>query len=644
MNSRARVQRPPEKPLLVYDGDCGFCKRWVARWQQWIGDKLECQPAQDPALKERFPEIPEEEYRRSVQLIETDGHVFSGAEAVFRSLALNPGLRWFLWWYENMPGFRTTSEAAYAFVARHRMLASKATRWFLPDEPPEYDRVRALFLRGLGAVYLVAFVSLWIQIIGLIGANGIQPAQDFMQAVRSQIGGLDGWLKVPTFCWVSVTDRALHVQCAAGAVLALLLMLGWAPRYALIGLWMLYLSLSSVSHVFLWFQWDSLLLETGLLAIFFAPAGWRLRNAQRPSILFLFLLRWLLFRLMFESGVVKLLSGDATWTGLTALKFHYETQPLPTPVGWYAHQLPEGCQTLSVLIMFAIELIIPFLIFGPRRARLIAIGPLAGLQLLIALTGNYCFFNCLTVLLCVPLLDDRALAGLIPKAWRGRDAQLSRSGTKPMAESNRVPAVLFLLKPLAMVLRGALAAWIFFITAIELVQTFRPGKSLPAFMEKQIDFQQPFRSLNSYGLFRVMTTTRPEIIIEGSNDGEQWLTYEFKYKPGALTRPPVWAAPHQPRLDWQMWFAALGDYRRNPWFMNFCARLLQGAPEVLALLKTNPFPNQPPRHLRAFVYEYRFTNFAERRATGQWWKREFKGSYCPVLTLRKNQNDSSAER
>jgi len=457
----------------------------------------------------------------------------------------------------------------------------------------------------------------------LVGHNGILPAADYLTAV-SQRAGAERYWWLPTICWISASDSFLHFLCASGSVLSLLVVIGVAPLPALILLWASYLSLSTVCRDFLSFQWDILLLETGFLAIFLAPRQWlpRFSRETPPSGVVVWLHCWLLFRLMFMSGAVKLLSDDPAWWNFTALTFHYETQPLPTWIGWYSHQLPVWFQKTSVAIMFLIELLVPFLIFGTRRCRQIACGTFVVFMLLIAVTGNYCFFNWLTVALCVLLLDDELLRKVIPKRLESLFPQTGRP-TKP---------------PLYRLLGVAtLALVIVLISGLETVARLTRSNHLPDSLVQVMRWVSPLRTVNSYGLFAVMTTTRPEIIVEGSNDGVTWLPYEFKWKPGDLNRAPGFVAPHQPRLDWQMWFAALGDYQSNPWFMNFMVRLLQGSPEVLALLKKNPFPDQPPRRLRAVLYEYRFTDIATRRRTGAWWHREQKGLYCPEITLREDK-------
>lgn len=597
------------KPLLVYDNDCDFCRYWVAQWQHTTGDRIDYAPSQEVAAE--FPEIPLSAFENSVQLILQNGTVLSGAEAVFR--ALNNAL--LLWCYYHLFGFKSVSEGVYRFVAQHRPFFSALTRWLwgTHTERTTYYLSRWLLLRGLGCIYLIAFLSLWVQIHGLIGSNGILPAEQYLTAVRQQIG-TEGYYLLPTLFWLNPSDACLHFLCAGGVVLSLILIAGFLPTATLIGLWMFYLSLVTVGQAFLSFQWDVLLLEAGLLAIFFAPL--RIRDAftrvSETSAAFLWLLRWLLFRLMFASGFVKLAS-DAVWRDLTALNFHYETQPLPTWIGWYAHQLPEWLHKVSVIGMFAVELGIPFLIFAPRRLRTIGCIGLIALQVLILLTGNYCFFNLLTIALCLLLIDDVTWKGLLSKRFMPR----FQSAEDSPHRYRRVCIT-------------AVAMLLFVLSSIRFSGQLFRDVHFP-----DVAWMRPFRSVNTYGLFADMTESRPEIIVEGSNDRITWETYRFRWKPGELTSAPKWVAPHQPRLDWQMWFAALqGSYRNTPWFPHFIGALLQGKPEVLKLLAENPFPDTPPRYVRATLYDYHFTDIATKRSEGTWWYRERKGLYCPAVSLR----------
>ena len=565
-----------------------------------------------------------------MQLLTPEGAVYGGAEAVFRTLAYVPEHRWMLAAYRHVPGARFLSEAAYKLVANHREFFSKLTRLALGryPEPSSYVLSRWVFLRLLGLVYVIAFLSLRVQVIGLIGAHGILPVGNFLQAVQRNFGS-EAHRLFPTLTWISSRDAEMKLLWSFGALFGLLVMLGIGTGPALAAAWACYLSLVTVGQDFLSFQWDILLLETGFLAIFLAP--WRPleppwhSGTSNISTSVVWLGRWLLFRLMFLSGAVKLLSNDPTWRNLTALDYHYWTQPLPTPVAWYAAQLPGWFQKISVMGVFALELGVPFLIFTPRRFKRIGTGLIVSFQLLIALTGNYCFFNLLTIIVCVLLLDDSFFSRWLPKGLVDRliqDAGAERHALSMLAGK---------------VIRGALVALILMISSSEMLSTFREGGAVPSFARQLVSWQAPFDLANTYGLFAVMTTSRIEIVVEGSNDGQTWRAYEFKYKPGNVARRPPWVAPYQPRLDWQMWFAALGNYQENPWFSNFMIRILQGTPEVTALLASNPFPNGPPRYVRAVAYDYHFSDFSARQATGDWWRRERKGLYFPEVSLQRGQ-------
>ena len=482
-----------------------------------------------------------------------------------------------------------------------------------------------LFLRALGGIYAIAFMSLAVQVAGLAGPNGILPADALLGALRTQMGAERYW-QVPTIFWLTGTSDGL-LQAAAwiGVAIGVAVLAGVAPRLGLVLCFALYLSLASVCRTFLNFQWDALLLETGFLALPLTPRGlWRpLRDAQEPPRWTILLVRFLLFRLMFSSGVVKLASGDPTWWSLRALDVHYFTQPIPTWTAWFAQQLPATFQTASVAIMFVIELGAPFLLFLPRRFRLAGCALLLFLQVLIAATGNYAFFNLLTMALCLVAIDDAAWPAWLrrraePLREPGDCAHLAPARSRP----RRIAAVSIVV--VAALLETAV------MTSRWHAEMPRP---IPALV-RAAAWLQPLRVINAYGLFAVMTTTREEIEIEGSDDGVNWLAYGFRYKPGDVDRRPVFVAPHQPRLDWQMWFAALSDFRRQPWLQSFMARLLQGSPEVLALLDSNPFPDHPPRYVRALLYDYRFTDGATRASTGAWWTRTPAGEYAAPMSLR----------
>ncbi len=621
--STTMARMDSERALMVWDGDCGFCRGWIARWRRITGDRVEYAPYQQVA--ERFPEIPRAEFARAVHLRRVDGTWTRGAEAVFAALALAPGgARFGAWLYRRVPPFAAASEWAYRIVARHRPFFTRVTNlvWGEHVVPPGEAVTVALFLRGFGLVALAAFVSLGVQVVGLLGKDGVLPAADFLAAARAQLGP-GASLALPSLAWLGPSDAMLQALCWAGAAASVLLALGILPLASLLTIAITYISLGNVGRDFLEFQWDGLLIETAVVALFLAPAFLRLRPARdpAPSRMGLALVRWLLFRLMFSSAVVKLASGDPTWRGLTALRFHYLTQPLPTWVAWYAHRLAPTFQSFSVVMLFGIEGLAPFLVLAPRRIRFAGAWTLIALQLLIALTGNYGFFNLLAILLCVPLFDDavwpRWLARLVGAP---RDLAPSEPLRGPGSLAHR-----FVRRPLAIALVpvGLVPLW------GSLGLPMRTIVPLPY----AYALTTPFRIVNPYGLFAVMTTERREIVIEGSDDGVTWREYGFRWKPGALDRRPAFLAPHMPRLDWQMWFAALGSLRENLWFLTLCERLLQGSPPVLRLLGTNPFPHAPPRYVRATFWRYRFTTPAERRAEHRWWEREPLGLYAPPLTL-----------
>ena len=606
--SHLRVASPPPKPLMIWDGDCHFCRRWIERWREITGGKVEYQPYQTAA--EKFPEVPRSQFQKAVHLIETDGRAFQGADAVYRSLGYNRCHRWLTWCYDRVPGFAAISEATYSFVARRRDFTSGITRllWGEDVRRPTYFAARRLFLRALGVVYLIAFLSFWVQIDGLIGANGILPVRDFLPAVKEQLGA-GAFFILPTLCWLNASNEFLHVLCGAGAIISVLLIAGFVPFLCLISLFAFYLSLTIAGQTFLSFQWDILLLEAGFLAIFFAPLKWRLSAKQEAPLsgVGLFLLKLLLFKLMFMSGVVKLTSGDDSWWNLTALDYHYWTQPLPTVLGWWAAQTSEWLRQFCNFAVLFVECLVPFLIWAPRRPRFLAFVLFVSLQIMIALTGNYCFFNLLTIALCLLLLDDTQLA---------RRKRLPDPASPMRGHGYSLGAALVLIVTLP--LNGML-----------LISALEPEARWPRPIQALYDRLEPFRIVNGYGLFRVMTKERAEIVIEGSADGIEWFPYEFKWKTGDVKRAPGWVAPHQPRLDWQMWFAALGTYRQNRWFGELVIRLLENYPEVTKLLDRNPFPNSPPHYIRAILYDYHFTTMEERKATGAWWKREERGIYLP---------------
>ncbi|HVU33279.1 MAG TPA: lipase maturation factor family protein [Opitutaceae bacterium] len=531
-----------------------------------------------------------------------------------------------------------------------------------------------VFLRLLAFVHVIAFASAWVQIGGLIGPHGVAPAGAYLAAAHRQLGD-SAYLDLPTLCWIFGTGAFLTVLCAAGVFVALLLFAGIAPVPCLLLLWAGYLSLVNAGQMFFAFQWDGLLLETTLLAIFVAP--WRLVprwHLHEPPELARLLVWWLLFRLMFLAGVVKLASGDPTWRNLTALTYHFETQPLPTPLAWYAQQLPAWWQRTECAIMFAIELGAPFLIFLPRMFRHAGALILAGFMGVIALTGNYTFFNALAVVLCLFCLDDawwqrllRLESSAVANASRtsarsdvsSRTAAADPATFAPAdssAPSERTldgvtPPISGVTHPFRhpRMWRGfrgepkerwcrwllhGFALFAFGYTGAEVLMVLLPSLGAPPGFAPVATFVEPLRSFNSYGLFAVMTHPRMELIIEGSNDGREWREYGFPAKPGDVSIRPRFVAPYQPRLDWQLWFAALETPDQNPWVLSLCEDLLRGRPAVLSLLAKNPFPRHPPKYVRVIRYEYHFTDWDIRARTGHWWRRTPVDVYVAPVSLR----------
>ena len=591
------------RPTLIYDGDCGICRYWVDYWRGLTGERVVYRAYQEAAAD--FPAIPPEAFPRAVQFVDADGRVYSGAAATFRVLHGVPGRDAWWWLYEHAPGFARMSEWTYAFFARRRGLLDVVSKslWGPALEAERYELVSWVFLRLFGAIYVAAFSSLAVQIEGLVGHAGILPVTGFLDAAHRALGGSAYWI-VPTLFWLNASDGVLFAGTVAGALLGLLVIVDRWTRPALIGLFALYLSYVYAGQDFMTFQWDALLLETGFLAIFLTGG----------SRIVVWLYRWLVFRYLFLAGAVKLLSGDATWHAWTALDYHFWTQPLPTPFAWYAAQLPHAILVGGTVATLAFELVVVFLIFLPRRPRALAAWCVLLFQALILVTGNYNFFNLLSMLMCVFLFDDAALRRAFP-SWLV--ARVRPRAPRPGRMATTIASML---------------AVVVVPVGINGIAQTLARISLPV-ADVLSRVVSPLMIVNRYGLFAVMTTSRPEIVIEGSSDGETWREYVFRYKPGPLKRQVPWTIPHQPRLDWQMWFAALGDFQQNPWFVSLMLRLLEGSPPVLALFEANPFPDGPPKFVRANLYDYRFADDRTRNATGEWWVRQFAGWYFPQVSL-----------
>ncbi|WP_374001516.1 lipase maturation factor family protein [Bdellovibrio bacteriovorus] len=470
----------------------------------------------------------------------------------------------------------------------------------------DYNISSWIVSKTLALSYFIAFLSLLPQVLGLFGTQGILSIDHLLNILDKELKA-DRFYHVPSLFWFSSGDLTLKLFCFVGMTASSLAFLGFSQSIMFMICFICYLSFVSCGQIFLSYQWDSLLLEFGFLGLFFAPWKWEWLPLGTHSLhpILLGLVIFLLFKLMFLSGVVKLTHKDASWKNLTALTYHYWTQPLPTPLAYFVHKLPIFFQKLSAAIMFAIELGMPFLMLIPGKTQIFAVGFLVFLQVLIILTGNYGFFNLLTLGLCLAVLPD--------SSW---------GFTINWVEHTTIPTYIAVIP--ALILIPPSLFWI--------AKTLWEKSTKLNFMLPYMRLLYPFRINNPYGLFAVMTKTRPEIILQGSNDGHHWQDYEFPHKPGDLKKFPTIVAPHQPRLDWQMWFAALEGFNENLWLQNVATRIFEQSPDVLGLLRKDPFKGSAPHYLRFERYEYRFTSLKEFRTSGHWWHREHLGSYGPTFT------------
>ncbi|MGH7149352.1 MAG: lipase maturation factor family protein [Planctomycetota bacterium] len=473
-----------------------------------------------------------------------------------------------------------------------------------------HERVRDLFLRVLGLVFLDAFLSLAVQVRTLVGEDGLLPAGEFLDAVAGSLGP-ERFHRVPSVFWIAQGDSVLVGAAWLGAALSIPLVLGRSPVALRIALWALYLSFASIGQDFLSFQWDNLLLEASFASIFMG------RRGRPPSRAGLFLGRWLFFRLLFESGVSKLALGDPTWRDGTAMVAYFETAPIPTALGWWVHQLPAGLLRASAFLSLFAELVLPFSVWAPRRVRVTALAALLPFQLGIFLTANYGFFNPLSIVLHLFLLEDRDLEWA---SARLRALLRRPPPTEPPLRTDPPPR-----PPLLRVAPRLLAAAVVLCSIGDFaLVVLRPSRDrtlhdVVAAARKLHEWFGPYRSVNSYHLFAQMTHDRFEVVIEGTADGEEWRPFELRWKPGDPKRRPPFVAPHQPRVDFQMWFLTLGG--RAAYFERLLDRIC-GKPEaVRGLFDPHPFPEAPPKAIRVGVWKYTFTDRARRRETGEWWHR-----------------------
>ena len=505
-------------------------------------------------------------------------------------------------------------------------LTTISERLFGPGtDSPGYLAARWMFLRALGLIFFSAFYSLIFQIRGLIGPRGILPASDYLVEVARSLGGWRVWF-APSVLWWSASNRALVALCVVGIVASLLLFLNIAPRGALVICLIAFVSFISTAQDFASYQSDGMLLEAGFISLFFAPVGWRpgWGVADPPSRASRVLLIWLMFRIYFESGIAKILGHDPEWRNLTAMDQYYQNGPLPTWIAWYAHHLPHWFHAASAALTLALELVLIFAIFLPRRFRSAIFFVITFWQVGIILTGNYAFLNYIVLVLGFLLLDDRFLAPLFPASLRVSVASgESTAAIAPPDEPREWHGKVRLWT------QAFFLTWIFYATTALLLAMVIPQLPLPMFPVRALE---PFRVANEFGLFAVMTRERYEIEFQGSRDGKTWTPYPFRYKPQDVHAAPRIYAPYQPRFDWNLWFASLGNWRQYPFVLQVEQRLLVNQPDVLALFAGNPFSDRPPEQIRAVLWQYWFSDWNEKRTQGLWWRREQIGLYAPTLT------------
>ncbi len=506
-----------------------------------------------------------------------------------------------------------------------------------------YFVARWIVLRALGVWYVSIFVSLAFQIRGLIGPSGISPASDLFRTFGRGAPGLGHFWAVPSLLWIRSDDAALSALVVLGLASSLLLLLDVAPRAMLAASGVLFLSFASAADVFSEYQSDTMILEATAIGVVFAPGGLRpgLAAHAPPLGAALFLLRWEWFRIYFESGLVKLGSGDPTWRDFTAMDHYYENGPLPTWIGWHAEQLPHGFHAATVAFTLFVELVLVWLVFFPRRFRHACFVIVTLLQVGIVLTANYAFLNYLVLSLGVLLVDDEAFASLSPRIARVLERGRSRRGSDVQPTEDTGPLA---RDPVALRLRRALLperaklrdyvvagwlAWIFYATIAGVAFEYAPPEL--SWLRAPAHVLEPFRVAGRYGLFAVMTPERYEIEFQGSRDGVTFVPYPFRFKPQDLREAPGIYAPYQPRFEWNLWFASLGSSRDNPWVTRAAACLLRGDEGVLALFRRDPFEGHPPRYVRAVLSQYWMTDRATRRASGAYWRRDDIGLYGPML-------------
>jgi hypothetical protein len=476
----------------------------------------------------------------------------------------------------------------------------------------QYWLTRFVILRLLGFVYAVAFLVAANQLVPLIGERGLTPATHYLASIEQQVGSrAAGMLNVPTLFWFGISDHALSIFAWTGFVISLVVLSGYANAILLAVLWVMYMSIVHIGQIWYGYGWEIQLLETGFLSIFLCP----LIDARpfpkcRPPILVIWLFRWLGFRIMVGAGLIKM-RGDSCWRDLTCLYYHYETQPIPNPISRYLHFAPMWFHKVETAWNHFVELVAPWFSFGPRRARHVAGVLLVTFQMFLLISGNLSFLNYLTIIPFLACFDDTFLRHFLPKSLVRRAKQAAEQ-SQPSRVINRLTVALSML-----------VAYL----SIAPVLNMASGRQLMNYSFNPLDL------VNTYGAFGTVGRERDEIVFEGTEDAvitgdTKWKEYEFKAKPGDPNRMPAVIAPYQPRIDWQIWFAAMASPAEYPWTLHFIWKLLHNDPGTLSLIASNPFSKVPPRYIRARLYRYRFAPTGDRA----WWKREPIAEWLPALS------------
>jgi lipase maturation factor len=467
----------------------------------------------------------------------------------------------------------------------------------------EFWLTRLCFQRALGCIYLIALLIAANQFIPLLGEHGLQSVRRFVRHVPFR--------RAPSLFWINCSDHFITATIWCGITLSIFAIIGWSESFGLIVsmstwalLWVIYLSLVNVGQSFYGFGWETMLTETGFLAIFLGSSD------TRAPVVVMWLIVWVLFRTMFGAGMIKLRS-DPCWRDLTCLFYHYETQPLPNPLSWYLHRSPPWTQKAGVLFTHFAQLVVPWFYFAPAPLCYWAGGLTILFQITLILSGNLSWLNYITIVLCIPCFDDRLLGRLI-------------------SIPHSVPMQMTLLHAIAVCA----------LTVVVLALSWRPARNLFSRRQLMNASFEPLHLVNTYGAFGAVTRERFEVVIKGT-DAEvpdanaEWREYEFKGKPGDVNRRPCIVSPYHWRLDWQMWFAAMSPAEFHPWIFVLVQRLLEGEKRILRLFARNPFPNAPPRFIRADWYRYQFTKPGEHG----WWVRTYAGEYLPPIALHRATDD-----